>query len=147
MSEQATEIPTPEITPSASAPSETDEPSEVDRLRAELAEMKDAREKLDAERAERECQEAIDALVRRYDRAPKQILQSLAGELPMERLETLAAAIHKAVHEAANPPGQGRGGLNPGGTPAPATWATAFRRHNEARLQGRTQTAFRSGDR
>ncbi|MFI1199445.1 hypothetical protein K2224_12355 [Streptomyces sp. BHT-5-2] len=99
---------------------------ETEALQGRVRELEEERDRLAAERAERDRADAMVAVVRRYHYVTQEIVQALPEDFPADRLEAVACAINQAMHTAHNPPGIGRGGLTPS-EERRATWDGLFR--------------------
>ncbi|WP_052865611.1 hypothetical protein [Streptomyces niger] len=121
-----------EVPETAPAPGDGGTGPDAEALQARVRELEEERDRLAAERAERDRTDAVAAVVSRYEHITGEIVQALPEDLPTDRLEAVAGAVNKAMHAALNPPGLGRGGLTPSGERR-ATWDGLFRSALEQR--------------
>ncbi|WP_206502212.1 hypothetical protein [Streptomyces chrestomyceticus] len=116
----------PEVPETTPDPADGGAGPDAEALQARVRELEEERDRLAAERAERDRADAVTAVVSRYEHITAEIVQALPEDLPTDRLEAVAGAVNKAMHAALNPPGLGRGGLTPSGERR-ATWGGLFR--------------------
>lgn len=113
--------PIPEHAPDDAPGSE--EAEELERLRREITELRAGK---DAANAQKARTDALSAAESRIPSPARGVVTALAEFIPAGRESEFATALLKAL-QAAQGPGVGRGGLNPG-LPARLGWRDAFRR-------------------
>ncbi|UJB43449.1 hypothetical protein [Streptomyces sp. A1-5] len=123
----------PEAPETATDPTGSDTASDAEALQARVRELEEERDRLAAEKAERERADAMAAIVSRHRYMTEEIIQALPDGLSVERLEAVAGALNKAIPMAMNKAwnerasdGMGKGGLDPT-QPRGASWDRLLR--------------------
>ena len=108
-------------------------PGEHAELRQRIAELEQYKEN-------REREDAIADITRRYQYITPEVMRAF-GDVSPEQLEVLAQAVNTALHERNTAGGIGAGGLTPNSpSEQSAQWSGAFSRARQERQAGRSQT-------